>query len=160
MYTQKDLQEISRMLRKRWQLASIPAALIVVVAVIVFVYGQLVRSDALWMVTAFLTIAGVGYFLFLYGVSIRPARIYRKHVTYMLNGRMRTTTGVLKSLASAVSDREGLECRALMINVGEKDDPEDDRLFYVDIYKPFEVPLGTRITVHSNDKMVSAVEIA
>lgn len=158
MYTQEDLQEIGCMLRKRWQLAWIPAALIMALAVIVFVHGQLIRSDRLWMLTAFLTIVGVGYFLFIYGVSIRPARIYRTHVTYMLSGRMRQTTGVLKSISADVSNREGLECRALMINVGEKDDPEDDRLFYVDIYKPFDVPVGSRLTVYSNDKMISAFE--
>ena len=160
MYTQEDLQEIGGMLRKRWRIAWVPAALIVALAVAVFVCGQLSRSDRLWMLTAFLTIVGVGYFLFIYGVMIRPARIYRTHVTYMLTGRMRTTTGVLKSFSQEVSDREGLECHAMMINVGEKDDPEDDRLFYVDIYKPFDVPLGTRITVYSNDKMVSSFEMA
>ena len=158
MYTQEDLQEIGRMLRKRWQLAWIPAVLVTAAAVIVFVHGQLIRSDRLWMLTAFLTIVGVGYFLFIYGVSIRPARIYRTHVSYMLSGRMRQTTGVVKSISEDVSDRDGLECRALMLNVGEKDDPEDDRLFYVDIYKPFDAAVGSRITVYSNDKMVSAFE--
>lgn len=159
MYTQEDLQETNQLLRKRWYFACVPAAIIVAAAIIVFVYGQLTRSDSLWILTVFLTIAGIGSFLFFYGVSIRPARIYRKHVQYMLTGRMRTTTGVLKAISQDISDREGLECRAMMINVGEKDDPEDDRLFYLDIYKPFEVPVGTRITVHSNDKMVSAIEV-
>ena len=88
-------------------------------------------------------------------------RIYRKHLTYMLNGRMRVTTGVFKSFSEDVSDREGLDCYAMLINVGDKDDPEDDRLFYYDVHKPApEMPLGTMITVHSNDKMVSAIELA
>lgn len=161
MYSEQDWNEINVMIRKRWIAAIVPAAAALIAAVIIFVYGQLNRSDTLWMVTAALTLLGGGYFLFSLGVSVRPARIYRKHVQYMLTGRMRVTTGVFKSFAEDVSDREGLECHAMMINVGEKDDPEDDRLFYFDVYKPRpEMAFGTRITVHSNDKMVSAIELA
>lgn len=161
MYTQDDYNVVCRMLKKRWWLTALPAALLLIAAVAVFVYGQLNRNDVLWKLTVLLTVIGGGYFLFLYGVYVRPVRIYRKHLTYMLNGRMRVTTGVFKSFSEDVSDREGLDCYAMLINVGGKDDPEDDRLFYYDVHKPApEMPLGTMITVHSNDKMVSAIELA
>ena len=92
---------------------------------------------------------------------MRPALIYRKHLRYMLTGRKRTTTGIFKSFSEDVSDRDGLECHAMMINIGDKDDPEDDRLFYYDVYKERpSMPLGTLITVESNDKMVSGIQIA
>jgi len=159
MYTQADWQEICTMLRKRWKLAIIPAVLVLAAAVAVFVYGQLTRSDHLWKLTVLLTILGGGAFLLLFGVSVRPALVYRKHVSYMLNGRMRETTGVFKSFADSVSDRDGLACHAMLLNVGSKDDPEDDRLFYYDVYKPKpEIPLGSMVTVLSNDKMVSCIQ--
>ena len=161
MYSEQDWNEINVMIRKRWIAAIVPAAAALIAAVIIFVYGQLGRSDTLWMVTAALTLLGGGYFLFSLGVSVRPARIYRKHVQYMLTGRMRVTTGVFKSFSEDVCDREGLECFAMLVNIGEKNDPEDDRLFYYDAYKPrpaFE--LGERITVESNDKMVSSIKAA
>ena len=75
-----------------------------------------------------------------------------------LFGRMRETTGVLKSFSEDVSDREGLECHAMMLNVGERDDPEDDRLFYFDALKPWPGwAMGTRLTVKSNDKLVASI---
>jgi len=161
MYTQEDLHDISSMLRRRWRITVIPAVILAAVSIAVFVYGQLNRSDTLWKLTAFLSILGGGYFLFFYGVYVRPASIYRRHVIYMLQGRMRVTTGVFKSFSEDVSDRDGLQCHALMLNVGDKDDPEDDRLFYYDIHKPRpEMAIGDRVTVHSNDKMVARMEAA
>jgi len=91
-------------------------------------------------------------------VYVRPALIYRKHVRYMLHGRMRQTTGLFKSFSEDVSDREGLECHAMLLNIGEKDDPEDDRLFYYDSCKDRPAfAIGERVTVLSNDKMVSSM---
>ena len=93
------------MLHKRWLVTLIPSLLMMAVGVVIFVYGQLNRNDVLWMATVALTLLGGGYFLFFYGVYVRPARIYRKHVMYMLNGRMRETTGVFKFFSEDVSDR-------------------------------------------------------
>lgn len=161
MYTQKDWQEIDAMVRRRWKLAILPAVAVIAAAVAVFVYGQLSRSEQLWKLTVALTVLGGGAFLFFFGVSVRPALAYRRHVGYMLNGRMRETTGVFKSFSDAVSDREGLACHAMFLNVGTKDDPEDDRLFYYDVYKPRpDSLLGTVVTVLSNDKMVSSIQRA
>lgn len=161
MYTQEDWIDTNKMLKKRWAVTAIPAALVLIAAIVVFVVGRIHRSSSMWMLTSFLTILGGGYFLFFYGVSVRPARIYRRHLTFMMDGRKRVTTGVFKSFSEDLCDREGLECYAMMVNIGEKDDPEDDRLFYYDAYKPrpaFE--LGERITVESNDKMVSSIRAA
>lgn len=161
MYTLEDLQDIQKLLKKRWRLTAIPAGLVLAAAVAVFVHGQLSRSDHLWKLTAVLTILGSGWFLFIFGLYIRPARSYRVHVHYMLEGRKRITTGVFKSFSEEISVRDGVECHAMMLNVGSTDDPEDDRLFYYDAHKPRpSCALGTRVTVHSNDKMVSSFEIA
>lgn len=158
MYTQTDLVNINKQLQKRWLVTLVPSIAVLAAAIAIFVYGQLNRSDVLWMLTSALTIVGGGYFLFLFGVYVRPALAYRKHLNYMLNGRKRETTGVFKFFSEDVVVREGLEVHAMLVNVGEKDDPEDDRLFYFDVYKPApEMALGERITVVSNDKMVSAI---
>lgn len=158
MYTHEDMAEIERLLKKRWRAAAIPAALVLAAGIALFVVGRMNRSDTMWMATAALTVLGGGYFLFLYGVWVKPARVYRRHVDYMLSGRMRETTGVLKSFSEDVSDREGLECHAMMLNVGERDDPEDDRLFYFDALKPWPGwEAGTRLTVKSNDKLVASI---
>jgi len=47
----------------------------------------------------------------------------------------------------------------MLVNVGERNDPEDDRLFYYDAYKPLPaMPIGTRVTVCSNDRLVASME--
>lgn len=159
MYSHNDLTAIDRLLKKRRAVTFVPALVIFVLAVIVFVYGQLQRSDHLWKLTAAMTILGVGYGLFFHGVYVRPVRIYRKHVQLMLEGRKRETTGVFKSFADQLSDRDGVECHAMMLNVGTTDDPADDRLFYYDAQKARpEVPFGTMVTVLSNDKMVASFQ--
>ena len=159
MYTQEDWNDINKMLKKRWLMAAIPAVVVLSAAIAVFVIGRMHRSDSMWMLTSFLTILGGGYFLFFYGVLVRPASIYRRHLSFMLNGRKRVTSGIFKEFSEDVCDRDGLECHAMLVNIGEKNDPEDDRLFYYDAYKPYpSFELGDKITVESNDKMVSAIK--
>lgn len=161
MYTQDDLTRVSRMLKRRSWIAIAPAAVMLVAAIVVFIVGRLQRSDQMWMVTAALTVLGGAYFLFFYGVSVRPVRIYQKHVNYMLNGRKRETTGILKAFADDMNDKDGLDCYAMLVNVGDRDDGEDDRLFYYDAHIPRpDIPLGTRVTVVSNDKMVASIKLA
>lgn len=158
MYTQQDMIDIKNQLKKRWLVTLVPSLAVLAAAIAIFVYGQLNRSDVLWMLTSALTMVGGGYLLFFVGVYVRPALAYRKHLGYMLNGRKRETTGVFKAFSEDVCIREGLEVHAMLVNVGEKNDPEDDRLFYYDVYKTApEMQLGERITVISNDKMVANI---
>ena len=161
MFSEKDWQEINKLLKKRWLVTLIPAGLILAAAITIFVYGQLNRSEHLWKLTSFLVLLGGGYLLLAYGVYLRPALIYRTNLRYLLAGRKRTTTGYLKEISEDVFDRDGMEVYSMLINVGEKNDPEDDRLFYYDIYKPApEMPVGTRVTVTSNDRLVASIERA
>ena len=158
MYSEKDWSEINALIKKRWLITLGPSGVVLAAAIAIFVYGQVNRSQHLWMLTSALTMLGGGYLLF-YGVSVRPALIYRRNLRYLLNGRKRVTTGVLKEFSEDVTDRDGMEVYAMLVNVGERNDPEDDRLFYYDAYKPVpELPLGTRVTVESNDKLVASLQ--
>lgn len=159
MYSEKDWSEINALIKKRWLITLGPSGVVLAAAIAIFVYGQVNRSQHLWMLTSALTMLGGGYLLFFYGVSVRPALIYRRNLRYLLNGRKRVTTGVLKEFSEDVTDRDGMEVYAMLVNVGERNDPEDDRLFYYDAYKPVpELPLGTRVTVESNDKLVASLQ--
>lgn len=158
MYTQQDLINIKIQLKKRWLITLVPSLAVLAAAIVIFVYGQLNRNDELWMLTSTLTMIGGSYLLFFFGVYVRPAMAYRKHLGYMLNGRKRETTGLFKAFSQDVCIRDGLEVHAMLVNVGEKDDPEDDRLFYYDVYKAApEMAFGERVTVVSNDKMVASI---
>ncbi|MEG0511186.1 MAG: hypothetical protein RR653_00545 [Clostridia bacterium] len=161
MYTQDEFSELKSKLARRWWIVSLPTAVALIAAIVLFVIGQNNRSEHMWMVTAALTVLSGGCFAFFYGVYVRPVRLYTRHVSYMLNGRKRETTGVFKTFADEMSDKEGIECYALLLNIGQTDAEEDDRLFYYDAHKPKpSFPLGTPVTVLSNDRMVADMQAA
>ncbi len=161
MYTRQEYEQASRQTNQRMLMAWVPAAVLLSVAVVVFVIGRMNRSDSAWMISAALTVVAGVYALFFYGTYAKPMAAYRKHIHYMLDGRLRETTGYLIEFSENLSERNGIDCHAMMINVGEKDDREDDRLYYYDANTPEPVwPLGTKVTVTSNDMMVSGIREA
>ena len=56
MYTEKELQAVSQMKKKRWWITLIPMVAALAAAIVIFVYGQVNRSDTLWGWTAALTV--------------------------------------------------------------------------------------------------------
>ena len=158
MYTRQDQQQAARQAKRRTLIAFIPAAVVFALAVILFIVGRMNRSEQMWKVTAALTVLAGAYATFFYGVYAKPMRAYRNHINYMLDGRLRETTGYLIDFSENLSERNGVDCHAIMINVGEKDEREDDRLYYYDAKKlPLPVEMGTKITVVSNDMMVADI---
>lgn len=161
MYTEQELLDVAKEKKRRIFITLIPTVLVFLIAVAIFVYGQITRSQTLWVITVLLTIISWGALLFLYGTWIKPARLYQRHIHYMLHGKQVITTGYLKEISDIISIQDSLPFYSILINVGEKDDPEDDRLFYYDAQKeniPFAI--GTKITVSSNDRKISNIEEA
>lgn len=160
MYTQNDLDKVQRQLKKHRLIALIPSVLLLIAGIVVFVTGRMHRSDSAWMLTALLTILGGGCYLFVYGLAIKPAKAYRALIRDMMHGRLRQTEGIFKSFAPETCEREGLPFHALLLNVGDRDDGEDDRLFYWDAQKPQpQMELGSRVRIFSNDNRVSRMEL-
>ena len=85
-----------------------------------------------------------------------------QEVKALLLGKQGSLTGLLKELGEQVCEKNGIECRPVMINIGEKDDGKDDRLYYFDLKKewPNDLLLGSRVTIVSNDMMVADVRVA
>lgn len=161
MYTRQEQQQAERQTRQRLMVTIIPAAVVFAAAIVLFVIGRLNRSEDMWKLTAALTLLAGVYAVFFAGVYVKPMRDYRNHINYMLDGRRRETTGYLIDFSENLSERNGVDCHAIMINVGEKDEREDDRLYYYDVKKlpvPFE--MGTKVTVVSNDMMVAEIRQA
>ncbi|MEA5016961.1 MAG: hypothetical protein VB099_20630 [Candidatus Limiplasma sp.] len=160
MYRQEDRVSAAAEAKKRWIVTLLPGALLIVVGIIVFVICQIQRLEWGWIFACACTVLGGAYVLFFYGVYLKPVLLYKKHVDYMLDGRKRETTGLLQEVAQEVTDKDGLDCYAIIVNVGDKNDPEDERLFYVDALKGRPgIPPGSRITVISNDKMVAELRL-
>ncbi len=160
MYRQEDHAAVQAEAKKRWIVTMLPGALLWAAGIAVFVVCQSQRQDWGWIFATACTIVGGAYVLFFYGVYLKPVLLYQRHVGYMLEGRKRETRGLLREVAWDVVDKDGLDCYAMTVNVGERNDPEDERLFYVDALKGRpDIPPGSPVTVVSNDKMVAELRV-
>lgn len=161
MYTQEDLRQTQAELIKRMWIAILPCVAMVVLAVGLFALGQQSRQEWGWQVACALSIVGGAHFLFFYGVYARPVCLYRQHLQYMLEGRKRETIGILQAVEQQPVDKEGLDFYTVIINVGERGDPEDERLLYYDVQlgQP-AIAVGVRVRALSNDKVIAELCIA
>jgi len=156
VYTQSELSQVRSLKKRRTLIAVIPAAILLAAGIVLFVLGRIDRSDSMWKITAAFTVAGLFYLFFMLGVYVVPVYKYEKHVDRMLNGWQHLCTGILKEVSDNVCEKEGVLFHPIMINVGEKNDGKDDRLYYFDVLKELpQIPLGERITIQHNDIMVS-----
>ena len=158
LYTQTDRDEVLAMRKRRMLVVWVPTALLLLLAIGSFVYFRLNHNETAWGITGMITILAGAYCIFFYGVYLRPVLKYKRHLDYMLDGRKRVTEGTLKEIGETVQDRDGIDCYSVLLNVGEKDDPEDDRQFYLDAYKSLDgFHPGDRVIVESNDRMIAGV---
>lgn len=149
MYTQNDLEEISVQLRRRvglWALPQLPllAALI---------YSLIIRNQVLTIVISVL----MGWIaVFAAGVSIAPVAAYHKYLRGLLSGRKRELSGVFKGFDIDTVMRDKVRYVPLMLNVGDIDEPKDDRLLYWDANLPLpDWQLGDKLWISSHDKSVA-----
>jgi hypothetical protein len=158
LYSASERDQVLAMRKRRMLAVWLPTALMLLLSVGVFVWYRLNHDESGWIVSALLTILGGSYCIFFYGVYLRPVLKYKKHLDYMLKGRKRVTEGIFKEIGADVQDRDGLDCYPVRVNVGEKNDPEDDRQFYLDAYKSISgFQAGDRIRIESNDRMIASV---
>ena len=151
MYQQSNWEENHQQLKRRVLALSIPLVFFLAGIVI-----SLLPSIRLQWLTILLTILGGSLAIFCYSMFISPVVSYGRHLKNVLQGRTRETTGRVREIAEQSCIREDVEYYPMSINVGDKDDDADDRLFYYDVQKgtpPFV--LGDRITVISHDKAVA-----
>ncbi|HPJ02997.1 MAG TPA: hypothetical protein PKU80_09180 [Candidatus Limiplasma sp.] len=158
LYSQTDREQVTAMRKRRLLVVWIPTVLVLLLAIGSFIVYRLNHDQSGWVVTGLITILAGAYCIFFFGVYLRPVLKYKHHVDYMLDGRKRVTQGILKEIGETLQDREGIDCYMVMLNVGEKNDPEDDRLFYLDGFKALEgFQPGDRVTVETNDRMIASI---
>lgn len=161
LYSQADREQATAERTKRMLVVLIPTILIALLAIASYIWFRMHRDESGWIWTALITIAAGAYFLFFHGVYLHPASLYKRHVDFMLDGNKRETTGALQSVDSTVVYNDGLDCHVVTVNVGDKNDPEDDRSFYLDALKPLPaIPLGTKVRILSNNRMIAGLDPA
>jgi len=159
LYSQADKDAAATKAHRRAWVVWLPTAAFVALAIATFILYRSRHDESGWILSALFTILGGGYCIFFYGVYLGPVLKYKKHIGYMLDGRRRATEGYLKEISDAVLDRDGVDCYSVIINIGEKDDPEDDRQFYLDAFKSMAgYHAGDHVRIQSNDRMIMGIE--
>ncbi len=154
MYTSDDYQDIRQQKNKRLILFIVPAVLLLAGVVVSFIF----RIKYLTMA---LTVVLGAYCIFCYELLVAPVAAYEKHIADALHGRTRSLTGAFKEIDSASVVRDGVRYYPLLLNVGDMDSPEDDRLFYYDCNLPLpDWKKGDLLTVTAHDKAMTAWERA
>ena len=150
VYTEQDYTDICAQIKQRKLLLAIPAAVLLAAVIVSFVFR--IR----WLTMALSVLLGAGL-IFCYGMLISPVTAYRRHLNDALHGRTRATTGAFKEMEDVPVMRDGVKYYPLMLNVGNMDDPEDDRLFYYDANLPLpDWKPGDMLTVTAHDKSLGA----
>lgn len=156
MYQQKDRDENRHQLNKRLLALAIPMVFFLAGIIV-----SLLRNVRLQWLTILLTVLGGSMTLFCYSMFISPIVHYGRHLKNVLDGRKRETSGIVREIAGQACIREGVEYYPMTINVGDKNDEADDRLFYYDVHKGMPpVHPGDRVTVVSHDKAVADIRLA
>ena len=154
MYTEQDYQDIRGQIRQRSFALGIPAVLLLAGVIASFVF----RVKPLTMGLSVL----LGVFcIFGYGMLLYPVIAYGRHLDEVLHGRVRSTTGAFKEMEEQAVMRDGVKYYPMMLNVGDMENPEDDRLFYYDANLPRpDWKVGEMLTVTAHDKALGAWERA
>ena len=153
VYSRQDEAGIASQMKSWWIFIGVYGALFAAAVVC----SLLARTQ--WMTMAVTILLG-GVLIFMWGLKIAPVVGYKRHLREIREGLCRTAAGSVTRFDGDVTFREGIECRAMIINIGETGDPKDERLFYWDAAKPAPgVKPGDKveITAHGNDIIGFAV---
>ncbi|MDR1569382.1 MAG: hypothetical protein LBS72_02700 [Oscillospiraceae bacterium] len=147
VYTPADAQMLAAQLRARW----IAASAYLGVSVACLTVTLIARVQ--WATMVVSALAG-GLAIFLWGMKVTPVLCYRRHLRDIGEGLSRSAVGRAARIDEDVSLRDGIECYAIIINIGDPKNPEDERLYYWDAQKgapPFSTGDKVEITSHGND---------
>ena len=155
MYTESDYRSICSQFKKRSLALWIPLGAAVV---LIFVLAILRVPEVIVILS---TILAGGAAIFVFGLFVKPVLAYKRHMNNCLHGRTHDVTGAFKEMEEESVDRDGVRYWPMILNVGNMEDEEDDRLLYYDanLERPsFEK--GQMLTVSAHDKAVARWTIA
>ncbi len=148
MYTQEDFTAVSAQVKHRLIRYLVPVAAALALLVVSFI----IRMQ--WLSILLLILAGA-LAIFLWDVYLSPVLAYRRFLRDLLAGHKREYSGSFRGFESSEVTREGVPCRAFLLNVGDPADEKDDRLLYWDAYLPLpDWREGMALWVSTFDKSV------
>ena len=153
LYCDKDLQQVSGQLKKRYIILGIILAVILAV----FVYSMIIRLEWLSIVSLALIFAVMAFVIDLFCM---PLHRYKKLISSALSGRSHTETMEFSEAESESSFVDGVACRGLIF-LGQPDKHGTREQRY---YWDLEIPLpdfkaGDQVTVKYTGKNIIGYEL-
>ncbi len=106
------------------------------------------------IITIAITLVVGSLIVFFWGMKLTPLLCYRKYLKEITRGLSRTVEGVVVRFDEGTTFRDGLFFYAMIVNIGDLKEPEDERLLYYDarIARP-DIREGdtVRFQAHGND---------
>ena len=152
MYTQKDIDQVNRQLRKRVLLWLVPEALILAA----LVYSFFPRLE--WLSGLLLALL-MAVLLASLSLSILPVRRYREFLRNAVHGRNRVETHTYDSAQEQPVMREGVRFFEMTFRADTVKEELDERTYYWDANLPLPGwEHGERVTLRSHEKMITGWE--
>ena len=150
MYDKNDLDAARQAAKKALLLMLLPAIPLLGATVFSFV----IRDK--WLTILLSSLTGC-WIIFIYQMVYVPKKAYREHIQSAMGSSQKECDGHYLRMENTPVERNNVMFYAFYLNVGEKQDPEDDRLFYYDAQKPIpDWKSGDMLHIVSYDKFVSA----
>jgi len=92
--------------------------------------------------------------IFFWGMKMSPLLSYRRYLKEIRQGLTRVVEGIVTRFDTDTTFRDGLSFYAMIVNTGDSNDPEDERLLYWDArLKRPGISLGSKVSIraHGND---------
>ena len=149
MYTQQDLDTLSRQQKKRWIILGAVCALILAS----IIYSFSIRVEPL---TAALTLLLGALLIFFYDLTLKPLRCYSAFLRNALYGRTRELDCTYLGMDEDLSLVDGVQYYALSLEQRDEDSGElFERMLYWDALKPKpRLEKGDKLHITYHDRMV------
>lgn len=107
-----------------------------------------------------ITIVFGGAIIFIWSMKLSPPLAYRKFLRELGRGLSRYVEGEIVAVDEEVTFRDGLDFYAIMVNIGDVNDPEDDRRLYWDaqLGKPEALQIGDQVIMHAHGNDILGFE--
>lgn len=84
------------------------------------------------IITIAVTLVWGAVIIFFWGMKMTPLLAYRRYLRELRSGLTREVEGLVVSVDEKTTYRDGISAYGLIVNIGNPDEPEDERLLYWD----------------------------
>ncbi|MDR3051535.1 MAG: hypothetical protein LBU67_07415, partial [Oscillospiraceae bacterium] len=136
LYDGREADQAAVQARRVWMILGALTALYAAAVALCFVFRRPLGDGAAKTLVMGTTVLWGSLCLFLWGLRLSPVWAYSRYMDEVARGLTREAQGVVRSFAEDGTYKEGVFFYALVICVENKDNREEERVYYVDRCKP------------------------